>query len=298
MPIRPAFLALLLVSASASAQDSYTIQLHEPGPGECARVEKTEKTSGATRLVDGQGKVVVNHQEDTVTRVVYEETVLEKNGDARPSRLRRRYEKAETATGGRSHDLVYAGKTVLIEKKDGKYRFTLDNEALKPEDAKLLEQEFNGDTDPAAFERLLLPGKPVAVGKAWQVNLGPLLKEFERGSKVEAVAAKATGAGTLEKVYEKGGHRFGKLTIDVQMPLKALGEGKQRVDVQAGSKASFDVLMDVCIDGQHQGGAVRGTFKLNADAAVTLPEGGAGKLTVRVEAVTEETRKELPRVKP
>jgi hypothetical protein len=284
MPIRPAFLALLLVSASASAQDSYTIQLHEPGPGECARVEKTEKTSGATRLVDGQGKVVVNHQEDTVTRVVYEETVLEKNGDARPSRLRRRYEKAETATGGRSHDLVYAGKTVLIEKKDGKYRFTLDNEALKPEDAKLLEQEFNGDTDPAAFERLLLPGKPVAV--------------FERGSKVEAVAAKATGAGTLEKVYEKGGHRFGKLTIDVQMPLKALGEGKQRVDVQAGSKASFDVLMDVCIDGQHQGGAVRGTFKLNADAAVTLPEGGAGKLTVRVEAVTEETRKELPRVKP
>jgi hypothetical protein len=289
-------LAVLLVPGGLVAEETHAILLRELGVGESVRVEKTEKTTGATKVTDRQGKVLVNHEDETTTRLVYDETVLEQKGNARPSRLRRKYEEAKTTSRGKTEDLPFAGKTVLIEKKGGSYVFRIeDGKELKGEDAKLLEQEFNNESDPAAFEKMLLPDRPVAPATPWKLNMGPLVKEFERSSRLQADPDKSTGTGTLAKVYEKEGRKHGYINVAVDMPLKVLGEGKQRLEVQAGSKASFEGLLDVCIDGKRQSGTVKATFRLNAAADVAMPDGAKGKMTIRIEAVTEETRKELPK---
>jgi hypothetical protein len=290
------FLALLLMPSGLRADETHAILLRELGVGDSVRVEKVEKTTGATKVTDPQGKVLINHDDETTTRLVYDETVLEQKGGARPTRLRRKYEEAKTTSRGKTENLPFAGKTVLIEKKGGGYVFRIEGgKELKGEDAKLLEQEFNSESDPAAFEKMLLPDKPVALAAPWKLNLGPLVKEFERSSRLQADADKSTGTGTLSRVYEKEGHKHGRINVAVDMPLKVLGEGKQRLEVQAGSKASFEGLLDVCIDGKLQSGTVKATFRLNATADVGVPDGGKGKMTVRIEAVTEETRKELPK---
>src|SRR5262249_57996796 len=107
----------------------------------------------------GSGKSVQNQAQKTAQRFVYRDTILEKRPqDKRPTRLEREYERAEIAVPGKTQPFAYQGRTILIEKQEGVYRFHIKGgEELSEQDAFYLHREFN-DAQPGKIdEEMFLP---------------------------------------------------------------------------------------------------------------------------------------------
>src|SRR4051812_32802323 len=86
---------LLTAAARAGEQQSYTIKLKKPGKGTVERVVKTEDMTTKVKLADDNGNVMQDKEEKTGHHYVYTLTVLEKKAGAKkPTRLKRKYEKA------------------------------------------------------------------------------------------------------------------------------------------------------------------------------------------------------------
>jgi hypothetical protein len=290
-------LGLLLAPAAGVAQETYSIKLKEQGPGERALIEKSETTTAVTKAVDGKQKELTNETQKTSQTSVFQETILEREAKKRATKLSRTYEKAQVTKAGKTTDLAYQGKTVMIEKKEGKYRFTYEGgKELTKEEAQDLDQEFNRrSNDDVNFEKLLLPGRPVKVNETWKIDMGPVTKEFGADAQMELDAAKATGTGTLKKVYKKDGRQYGEMVLKLEMPIKSVGSGPKKIVAQDGSKGVLEFTMDVCIDGSEASGVLKGTMKFDLTAKLPLPGGDTGTLTVHSEGVNQETQKELPK---
>jgi hypothetical protein len=296
-------LGLVLASAGARADETYAIKIKEAGKGDVAQVDSTDKTDSQTRLLDAAGKLladpngkpVLDKGEKTEKTTAYRETVLEKEpGKRRATRLERHYDKAQVTTDGKTRDLPYQGKTVLIEKKEGKYHFRIkDGEELEGDDARQLNEEFNKDADEEFdLQKAVLPGKAVAVNDSWKLDMGPLATTFARATKMQIDADKAEGSGKLVKVYEKDGARFGVMELHLDLPLKEMGEGKNKLTVQAGSKWTMDITLDGCIDGSRLDGTRKSVSKIDASGAVPLPDGTQAKLALVATGNSQETSKE------
>jgi hypothetical protein len=288
-------LGLVLASAGARADDTYTIKIKEAGKGDAVRVDATDKTDSQSRLVDADGKALLEKGEKTEKVSVYRETVLDKEaGKRRATRLQRHYDKAQVTTNGKTQDLPYQGKTVLIEKKDGTYHFRVEGGAeLEGDDARLLNEEFNksGDED-FDIQKAVMPGKAVALNDSWKLDMGPLTATFTKATKMQIDADKSAGTGKLAKVYEKDGARFGVMELHLEMPIKEIGEGKNKVTLQAGSKWTMDITLDGCIDGSRLDGTRQSVSKIEATGQVPLPDGKEAKLTVTASGDSRETSKE------
>ena len=287
-------LGLVLAPAAARADEAYAIKIKEPGKGDVAVVDRTDKTDSQTKLVDPSGKALLDKAETTEKVAAYRETVLEKEpGKRRATRLERQYDKAQLTTGGKARDLPYQGKTVLIEKKDDKYHFRIKGgEELEGDDARQLNEEFNKDPDEEFdLQKAVLPGKAVGVNDSWKLDMGPLVTSFSRATKMQIDADKAEGSGKLVKVYDKDGARFGVMELHLDLPLKEIGEGKNKVAVQAGSKWTMDITLDGCIDGSRIDGTRKSVSKIDAGAVVPLGD-MKGKLTILATGNSQETSKE------
>src|SRR5262249_1257923 len=155
---------------------------------------------------------------------LYRETVLDRQaGQRQPTRLRRDYQKAVVWTDSKPSELSCQGKGVLIEKKEGVYRFSVEGGALlEDEAARLLDREFNREDD-LDLQRLILPGRAVRLDETWTINMAPVARAWQRNTAMVIDATRSTGTGRLAKVYRKDDRLFGVMAFRLEMPIASLG---------------------------------------------------------------------------
>jgi hypothetical protein len=294
--IRRLFLFLSLAAlfgaypVAAPAQPSYAIKLKEIGKGESVQVERNFSETNETQIESAKGaqKQVDKKLQD----FSFKETVLEKTGQDRPTRFQRAYDKAEITVNDKTQRLSVQGKTVVIEKVDGKYRFQIPEGKDTAESARVLTEEFGKD-ESVDLRRLFLPGRAVRVKDTWKLELAPLIKELSRSLIVDADKAAGTGK-LLEVRKDKSGRLFGKLEFQVELPLKELVTAKgEKVPLQAGAKMSVDLTLDACIDGSLESGVLKSESNMSATALLRGSDGARIKMALDSKALRQETRREV-----
>jgi hypothetical protein len=297
MPQRASTCAVLVLFAAlpAIAGETFAIRVRPPAVGETIRVEKDETRTTHTVIYDSLGRQVVDRQEKEVETLVYRETILKLSVDNKPVSIRRLYDSAQMKTGKSSRTLALHGTTVIFQKDGNKFRFT--DEAGRPiagEDAARLDREFNDGDEKFRLENLL-PKKPVMVGAEWSVDMDPPIKDFLRTGRFAVDAAWATGSGHLNKSTPAGGAQFGQILYRMQIPIVAMAvSGQTRARVSSGSKATFELTLDLCIDGTRPDATILGTAEVKATAELA-PAGGGGRLTLSHKCDTREVRKVVER---
>jgi hypothetical protein len=284
---------LLLVAPVTAVQiqtqpgKKYDIKIMEVvRKGDTVLVESSATTDNKVTILDRDGKKFGVPQPEGQSKHAYSyrETLLDDlKGDAKPGKLKRHYLKAEVTVNGKLAALPYQGKTVLIEKKGGKYRFQIEDGAeLTGKDAELLDQEFNtGHKAAPGYEKVMLPKGAVAVGETWKMDTSALAKQWKTelgGAQVDESAVKATGK--LLKAYRKDGRQFGIIRFELAIPLKAVANDGKQVKVTGSSRMTATIDMDVCIDGSALVGSVKG----NTSAEIFFPHPEMPNLRVVVQS--------------
>jgi len=271
---------LSLVLGLAPAADTHTIKLKKSAKGDVTKAEDVEESTTAVVATDGAGTKLVDQKEKTSKTNIYKETILEKKeGDDKSTSVKRAYEKARNVPkDGKEETRVYEGKTVLIDKKGDKYEFIIEGgEEITGKDAEDLDKAFNkkGPSD-EEVEKYILPGKAVKVGESWKLDVDKMLKELMKDEKETVMAfdsAKTEGSGKLLEVYEKNGHKFGKMTFTISATLKEFSTGGMKFKVRDGSKMALNIEIDVCIDGSDGSGVLKTEMKMTLNADVSTPDG-------------------------
>jgi hypothetical protein len=283
----------LLLVIGTRAADTYTIRIKQPAQGDTFRADNTEHSQTESKVLDAKDKTLVEKAEKSTRTAAFTETVLERpEGNHRPTRLKRHYEKAQVTAEDQTEELPYQGKTVVIEKKDGRYHFTVEGgDELTGKDARVLDNEFNrgSDFDP---QQALLPDKAVAVGQEWKPDLEKIAAEFGKSMSMRFDADKTEGSGKLVRVYEKDGARYGTLKFHLVLPIQQIGDGDKKIVTQAGSSWTLDVTLDDCIDGSRLDGTQKVSFAFKATGPLPLGNGQEGKVSVRGDGGAEETERE------
>lgn len=289
--------ALVLITGAAQSQTpgTYTITLRDKLQGDVIDVDEQSTEQSKVKIDGPDGKALIDRSEARTRHFTYRETIVEKTANARrPDRLSRQYSRAEVKVGDQMQQLAYHGQTVLIEKKDGKYRFQIaGGKELTEEDARLLDEEFNKKGDGLDIRRVLLPSKPVRIGETWKIDPAPLVKELTRGddSQVAVDLAGATATGKLLEVREDK-PRTGRMEFQIELPLKEFTRATEKRKLDAGSRMVLTLNADVCIDGSANSGVIKNTMKLTASGPLDTPN-GKGKLQIE-SRVNEEQRRQPP----
>jgi hypothetical protein len=294
--------ALVLVPSVVLAQETYRIKLKEPGKGDTGVFRKQNKTGVKVKITDNKGNVIRESKENRTDERGYRQTVLEKQpGAKRAAKLERHYLKAERIEDGRKTTLLYQGKTLLIEKKEGRYVFRikggqeLDANSRNPEEAKAardLNAEFK--IGPAALQNLghewVLPQKAVSPGETWKIDPGPVVRELEAEGTLKIDGARAMAAGKLVRTFRKDGRQFGAIDLQVDLPILSLTEGGMTAKATDG-KLTIRFTLEGCIDGTSFAYGIRGTVQSNLDATLDFM-GTPLQLSVRFHAALDESREE------
>ncbi len=281
--------ASLSAAAPVRVQDVYDIKLKKSGKGESFTQRRHETESSTFKLEDSAGSQLLEKKVTKTIEDEFKETVLEKERGKRASKLRREYRKAVSKSDGKEVRLPYDGKTLLIEKKNDKYHFTIEGgEELKGEDAASFDNSFNNsgltDSERDAFEKAFLPKKPVKLNETWNFDPTEVVKAFEKGMTLSlpVVKNKIKAECKLLRVYKKDGRQFGAFDIDLDLPLKGkFAMGKEMdATVQEGSKMHFLAKFDGCIDGSSSDGVMEGTMEIDLEATYKTSDQEI-KLTLR-----------------
>jgi hypothetical protein len=294
MPRRVGVCLLVALAATleCAAEEKYDIRFRAAAIGEPIRVEKEETRSLRTTITDSLGRKVSEHLEKQVETFVYVETQLERTADGGVGVLRRQYDKAQLKIDKTNRNHAFQGRTVLIRNGKPRFRFTYDSgQELGTLDAAPLDQEFNGGDEKFRLDHLL-PGKPVPVGADWVIDMGPAIKDFLRTGRFAVDQSWATGSGHLTKSTPMGGAQFGQLLYRMEIPIVAMSVGgPTRSPVVVGSKATFELSLDLCIDGSLPEGTIVGTGEVKATAELAQPGGLPGRLAFVQKCDNREVRK-------
>jgi hypothetical protein len=285
-----------LVLGLAPVADTHTIKIKKSAKGDVTKVEDVDESTTAVVATDGAGTKLVDQKEKTSKTNIYQETILEKKeGDDKSTSIKRAYEKARNLPkDGKEETRVYEGKTVLIDKKGDKYQFMIEGgKEITAKEAEDLDKSFNkkGPTD-EEMEQYLLPGKAVKVGESWKIDADKMLKELMKDEKETVIAfdsAKTEASGKLLEVYEKNGHKFGKMTFAISATLKEFSAGGMKFKVRDGSKMAMDIQFDVCIDGGEGSGVLKMEMKMTLNADLPTPDGK--EVNMMVDGKSTMTRK-------
>ncbi len=276
----------------------YNFQIKRPAQGDSALVQRTLQELNDGKMIDKNGtELQIPNLESKTYKFVYRETILEQlPGATTPTKLKRVYTQAEAAEPGRKmKPLPIQGKTVLIEKKDGKYRYQIEGSAeLTGKDAAALEKSFSQSGDLRELMDLLLPTEPLGVGGTWQA--GDTVKQVAQGMgmagmEVDPKSLKFTGK--LVKAYRKDGRQYGVLTMEIVMAPRVLPLGGGKImKLEPGAKLVIGLDLDVCIDGS----AALGTVTQRMELSLIGPVPGAEmRMRVNTRNATTETRTALPK---
>jgi hypothetical protein len=286
----------LLVPLALPADEKVTIKVSKDEmKGDRQHVTRTETAVNTSTIKGTDGAVLQDQKRVDEKQLTYDETILEKVAGKRPSHLSRRYEAVTVKVNGKAEDTGLAGKTVVVERKDGKHQFKLDDGTLSPAATRLLAADFkDGSDEESMFEKNMLPKVPVAVGETWKCDMPDLVKDFTKatGSKIDA--DRATGSGKLLKVYDKDGKKFGTLEVIVELPVTELkGGAGPALKMDAGSRFKVTIHYDGCIDGSRTEGTIKFGMDLNGTAKIDRPDGTTLSAAIGSTNSRTETVKEL-----
>jgi hypothetical protein len=248
----------------------------DSSPGDVAHITDTKTTETTSKLTDADGKVLNDDNSKGSETFVYTQTILEKpDKHSPPTRVRRQYERAEKKDGDKTTRMAFHGKSVLIEKKAGKWRFHYENgPELALEDAIVVYRNFHDDEtvrEEEGLPKMLLPKRPVKVGETWPLDAETIAKKSEKALLFRLDPAKAAGSGKLQRVYQQDGRQFGVLEFTLDMPIAETGKDK----ADEGSRLSQKGTIDGCIDGTS--GTLSVTDEASATINGTLTEAGVKK---------------------
>jgi len=279
--------------AALSAEDKYTLKLYHGKQGDAALHEKETTQVEAVTITGPDGNVVEDKKKTTTTVNKYREEILAKETGKRPTKIKRVYSTATRKVDDDYQKLAYHEKTVMIELKDGKYTFSVDGKELSTEEAADLAKEIDpkkpADED---MDKILLPGKAVAVGESWELDGKTISKIFGDDEKLAKTidAAQTKASGKLVKAFKKDGHQFGTMEYKIEVPLKAL-EGQH--PFREGGKIELVIAGDMCIDGTLAGNAGVVTTKFAGTADIVQDEKKTG-ITVKIDVSGKEKDKTEP----
>jgi len=267
--------AIGLIGVASAADEKYSIIIPKDKKGDKTANDKTEESKNLI-AVNFMG---MDNKQDEVggRKESYTEEILAvKAGERKAIKLTRTYTTAEKTAKGETAKRVYAGKTVLIEKKGEKYEFSIDGKPLAEADAPELYKSYNKDKDePDAQD--LMPAEAIKVGDGWKVPADKSEKMFKTlgDEKMKVDPKKSTIAGKLVKAYKKDGAQYGvfELTITVAVAELDLGSGLAK----ATGTITVTGTMDGCIDGTVNAGV--SVKKTTIDIAADLPNNGSFKMT-------------------
>lgn len=215
-------------SAEYTIKFKYKDIYKDSNPGDVAHIIEVRASEATLSTTHADGKILKEDHSKASETFVYTQTILEKpDKDKPPTRLRRQYERAEKKDGDKTTRMGFHGKTVLIEKKHGKWGFHYeDGPELALEDAVIVYRDFHHDetvAEEGGLTELQLPKKPVKVGETWPLDAVTIAKKSEKASLFPLDAAKAAGTGKLLRVYQQNGRQFGVLELTMDMPIAKIG---------------------------------------------------------------------------
>jgi hypothetical protein len=242
-----AFLCVVLVFATARADESYTIKVKVyPASGRTVTFHDVTKSSGSMKIFDEKDKLVVETKpEGNETRL--RTTILEVDKDGKATKYLKTYETATETEGGEKKTFSYQGRTVLLERKDEKFRLGVAGDPpLDPADEKKLIDLANSKSESTAILQNLSPGKPVKVGDSWDLPAKPIADAME-----EAVIdlKKTKVRCKLAKVYMKEKSLFGSFEINGEFSLTAVDIDGIKITFDSSAYVRAKIMLDVAIDG-------------------------------------------------
>ena len=244
-----AALAVALSPLNGAAQE-YVVKLKRPGLGDKTKAQVVDDFRLEFKILDNNGNVAQEADETKAHKFAYREAGLERaaTGDELV-KLKRHYEHAERTIKGTRETLPYQGKTVLIEKKGGRFEFHIEGgEMLEGKDAEELNEEFNKGDFRKMFTEHFLPRRAVKLNETWKFDVAALAKGFAGDGKIEIDETKSTGTGKLIKAYTKNGHQYGVVELTIVFPVTHFIDKDKRTAVKEG-KITLTLQADGCIDG-------------------------------------------------
>ena len=287
--------ALFGITLPAHADESFRIQIRNEGKaGDRFHVREVEKTTQKMVVTDAAGKVLNKSDEQPDRTEIYEETIVAKEPGKRPHKLTRKYEKVIVREEDKDVEVPLSGKTVTIERKDGKYAFMLDDGELSTRMLKFLNESFKSDSeDEDKFDDVFLSKRAVRVGETWKCDAKRVLMEILKDTSGNFDVTNATASGKLKETYAKDGRTFGKIAIDVNAPIAAIGKGKDAIAAKSGSFFKIKLDIDACIDGSISSGTLVAKSEMLVNAEISMRNGQKAMLKMTVDSSLTETRREL-----
>ena len=266
--------------------EAITIKLKKSTVGDIAK-----ETKLSTEILNVNGNAMgeaIKDETKKVTATAFTDEVLEvAEGSTKPTKFKRSYEKAEVTLKGETKKISVEGKTVLVEKKDKKFTFTIDGKPVAEDAEQFLTEEFSGKKDDDSFA-FLLPKDAVKAGETWKIDLAKVAKEFEDNMTVDA--EKSTGTGKLIKTYKKAGATYGEFEVTIDLSIAKFGAGAQAFPVKPGAMMSIKFKMDGCLDGTEEAGQATMTMKGKVDANIPNAE-IAVEIDMKMEGTREPVKK-------
>jgi hypothetical protein len=283
---------IALLSITGCGSSEYTLKVKERSRGDVEQVSIVNNLRREMTAVADSGKVLKEQKTNYTETMVYTETILEKPDTDKPATRRsREYETAQISEGEqRNLTLPYQGKSVLIEKKDDKWHYRINNGLeLTGEWAKYLDNEFAKRDEIDEPVTLLFPKGPIKIGDSWPVDMERLIKHYEKLAPSPIDTAQATGTGKLVRVYRNEGAQFGVIEVVLEMPLTQQAQGAMQIGPK--STLTLNQTIDACIDGSLSTGKLSTEMKLTVNGSV--PQGkiiisGEGNYQL---AIKDETKR-------
>lgn len=281
----------LLAAQLPAADEKVELKDYNYKVGDRVRITDDDRTT--TRTVIEVGGKRTDKMERTAKLTVYmSEALAVKDGEKKPVKIRRTYEKAEETKDGVTTRLPLDGKTVLIEKKGDKYTFAYaDGKALDGKELEKLEKEFNKKDDDDDLEQFI-PKRPLAPGETWTMDPAKLIKAMTRDKDKEPFTLdkkKVSGSGKLADVYTFGGHKYGVYDLQMEFPLTALS-GENKIPLKAGSKMQMHMVADGNVDGSEPDGSA--TMRMTLRVFFESQNGVSG--SIKADSIGTRAAEKLP----
>jgi hypothetical protein len=263
------------VVAPVLADDAVTIKIKiDADVGKTVTFRSTDVSTGSMKFFQPPGKLLFEQKKEG-SETSYRDTVLERDKDGKATRFVRVYDKASEQEDGKMKTFSYQGRTVLFEKKDGKFRLGVAGEPpLDAKDVEKLLKDVNKKGDANALLRHLPPKKSVKVGDSWSV---PPLPVAESMDDMPIDPEKSSITAKLVKVYTKGKSQFATFEIALKMALTSKTEDGTEMTFDPGSTLTAQMKLDAAIDGSTTERKEGGTMALKGDGKMTA---GAMKLKI------------------
>jgi hypothetical protein len=218
---------------SEASTPTHSIKLGRLKPN-AKRLVTQLRTTEATITLKDQRQVETTEESDE-----YVESILEMK-DGKPIKTSRAYRYArKTTRPGSEVELVYSGKAVQIEQKDGLIKITMNGRELSATESKAIRDELSGSSSIDPESRL--PKTPVRIKQEWIVDRD-VIRDWARNSTGNIDAERSSIRGQLLDAYTtKDGKQWGRIEYRAEILNKSdTTDGPSQLTVIATEETPID----------------------------------------------------------